>query len=84
MKGFCDICGTEIEVRMCCSGHECGCMGLPIDPPVCSSECYDKFMDKQKNIKHSHTIGFNLKKYYICTIIELSKSSGKTEGTRFP
>lgn len=48
MKGYCDICGTEIEVQMCCSGRECGCMGLPVEPPVCSEECYDKLMSKSK------------------------------------
>lgn len=37
MKGNCDICGAEIEIKMCCSGMQCGCMGLPIEPPVCSS-----------------------------------------------
>ncbi len=24
----------------CCSGHECGCLGMPIEPPVCSEECF--------------------------------------------
>ena len=24
---------------MCCDGHECGCMGKPIDPVVCSYGC---------------------------------------------
>ncbi len=51
MKGYCEICGKEIEVRMCCSGFDCGCMGLPIDPPVCSNECYDKLMAKIKTTK---------------------------------
>lgn len=37
MKGNCDICGAEIEIKMCCSGMQCGCMGLPIDPPICGS-----------------------------------------------
>lgn len=46
MKGYCDICLTEIEVKMCCSGYECGCMGMPIDPPVCSDECFEKWKDK--------------------------------------
>ena len=46
-KGFCDVCGTEIEVNMCCSGHECGCMGLPTEPPICSEKCYDTFMSKE-------------------------------------
>jgi len=44
MKAPCAICGEEIEVQMCCSGRDCGCLGLPVDPPVCSDECYDKFM----------------------------------------
>jgi len=45
-KGYCETCGTEIEVRICCNSFDCGCMGLPVDPPVCSNECYDKLMEK--------------------------------------
>lgn len=47
MKGYCQICGTEIEVRICCSGRDCGCLGQPIDPPVCSQVCWDKFFNKE-------------------------------------
>lgn len=47
-KGYCEICGTEIEVRICCNSFDCGCGGFPVDPPVCSSECYDKLMNKNK------------------------------------
>lgn len=25
----------DFEPVYCCSGRECGCMGLPIDPPLC-------------------------------------------------
>lgn len=46
-KGYCDVCSTEIEVTMCCSGHECGCMGLPTEPPICSEKCYDIFMSEE-------------------------------------
>ncbi len=47
-KGYCKICEAEIEVRICCNAFDCGCMGQPVDPPVCSNECYDKLMgDKQ-------------------------------------
>lgn len=46
-EGFCDVCGTEIEVNICCSGFMCGCMGLPTEPPICSEECYDKFISKE-------------------------------------
>ena len=30
--------------RMCCSGFECGCMGLPVDPVCCSKECEDRIV----------------------------------------
>lgn len=50
-KGHCDICGEEIEVQMCCNGDQCGCMGLPVDPPVCSEECFDKMMKKMQDEK---------------------------------
>jgi len=51
MKSSCAICEVEIEVQMCCSGYQCGCMGMPVDPPVCSGECYDKYMEKRKSFK---------------------------------
>lgn len=35
------VCGEEIEVQMCCSGRDCGCMGQPVNPPVCSEQCYE-------------------------------------------
>jgi len=42
MKGNCIICGTETEIKMCCSGRDCGCMGQPTEPPVCSDKCEDE------------------------------------------
>lgn len=44
MKGNCIVCDAEIEINTCCSGRDCGCMGMPIEPPVCSDECYDELM----------------------------------------
>ena len=38
----CVVCGKEVkgyEAQFCCSGRECGCRGLPIEPPLCSKEC---------------------------------------------
>lgn len=49
MKSFCQICDKDIEVQMCCSGYACGCMGMPVNPPVCSGECYDEYMIKFKH-----------------------------------
>jgi len=43
MKGNCEVCGKEIEIKLCCSGRDCGCMGLPTEAPVCSDECYTEF-----------------------------------------
>ena len=42
--GYCLTCDEEIEVEMCCSGLECGCMGRPIDPPFCSVKCYEEYI----------------------------------------
>lgn len=65
MNGFCKVCGIEIEVKMCCSGYMCGCMGQPIEPPVCSEECYDELMN-------------NLDKYYPQRIM-IKKDNGKVK-----
>lgn len=42
---LCIMCGEpvpEYEPQMCCDGKECACMGLPIEPPLCSFECGEK------------------------------------------
>lgn len=48
MESNCVVCGKDIEVTICCSGRDCGCMGMPIDPPVCSDKCYDELMNNYK------------------------------------
>lgn len=50
-NGFCEICGTGIELEFCCDGFECGCRGYPTNPPACSDICYDKLMEKYKLAK---------------------------------
>ena len=42
----CLKCGTEIdyEPEYCCNGRECGCMGKPLEPPLCE-ECWDIVMN---------------------------------------
>lgn len=44
-KHYCFECGVnEIpEPVTCCSGHECGCMGQPTEPPYCQ-ECWNKLL----------------------------------------
>jgi len=47
----CMNCSTHLmgeEPKMCCNGRECGCMGMPIDPIVCSEKCYDEFINNKK------------------------------------
>lgn len=41
----CMNCGTTIdyEPEYCCDGRECGCRGLPIDPPLCD-KCWENVM----------------------------------------
>ena len=38
----CIICNKPVpdyEPKLCCSGYECGCLGKPIEPCLCSIEC---------------------------------------------
>jgi len=49
---FCEVCGKFVEgfeYQGCCSGFECGCMGQPIEPCICSNECWDKLMSNKKS-----------------------------------
>ena len=32
------------DVEYCCSGRDCGCMGQPVEPVVCSEECYNELV----------------------------------------
>ena len=41
----CDKFVPGFEYQMCCSGFECGCMGKPVEPCVCSEECWDKLIN---------------------------------------
>ena len=50
MKASCEICGKEIEVQMCCNGRDCGCMGKPVEPPVCSDECFKEWVKIKSKI----------------------------------
>lgn len=53
IKQYCEVCDKEFldtPPVFCCSGRDCGCMGLPIDPVVCSKVCYDKMINKYKTI----------------------------------
>ena len=31
------------ELKGCCSGKDCGCLGLPINPPICSRTCWEEY-----------------------------------------
>ncbi len=48
----CEVCQNEYlgeEPVGCCSGRDCGCLGLPTEPQVCSEECYSKLISKYRN-----------------------------------
>jgi len=40
--------GDEYDPQPCCSGHMCGCRGLPTNPPFCSPECMDNYGKVEK------------------------------------
>ena len=48
MDNDCLICGKPVPdyvPQFCCSGRECGCMGLPTEPCVCSDRCWQALID---------------------------------------
>jgi hypothetical protein len=54
IKLTCMGCGETFmgpEPKMCCSGRDCGCMGMPIEPIVCSEECYNRLPNNQNKNK---------------------------------
>lgn len=45
-------CNNEIpEPVTCCSGRDCGCMGMPTEPPFCSDKCLKEWQSKDKKCK---------------------------------
>ncbi len=50
MDWKCLICGGEVpyEPEMCCDGRDCGCRGMPIDPPICGDRCWKKWVNANK------------------------------------
>ncbi|RJE88606.1 hypothetical protein D3P07_11465 [Paenibacillus sp. 1011MAR3C5] len=50
----CIVCDAQVydyEPQMCCDGRECGCMGKPLEPPLCSTECEEKVFGKYVGVK---------------------------------
>ena len=52
-KGYCETCKTEIEIIICCNSFDCGCMGLPVEPPFCSDNCYNEFIKINENMENN-------------------------------
>jgi hypothetical protein len=47
----CMCCEIEFEgepPQRCCDGYMCGCMGLPIEPIICSENCYHALLYHNK------------------------------------
>jgi hypothetical protein len=50
---FCMMCdkslGPNYKPAMCCSGFDCGCRGMPTNPPICSDKCWDALMKRNQS-----------------------------------
>ena len=48
----CMVCSTPLpadyDPQYCCAGasNECGCMGQPSNPPVCSDKCWSELLSR--------------------------------------
>ena len=48
----CLQCGKPVpdfEYTYCCSSYDCGCGGRPIEPCICSEECWESFMSPNRH-----------------------------------
>lgn len=48
MSELCVICCKPVpdyKPTFCCDGHDCVCHGLPIEPCICSPECWQALLD---------------------------------------
>ena len=48
---ICDKPVPDYKPEMCCNGRDCGCMGQPINPCLCSNKCADALFN---HIGHSY------------------------------
>ena len=53
---ICMVCNEKMpegyEPPTCCSGHECGCMGKPTEPNVCSEKCWNKLANYNNGVSN--------------------------------
>lgn len=42
---ICDKPVRSYEPQYCCNGYECGCLGRPTNPCICSDRCHDALQD---------------------------------------
>ena len=42
----------DFEPQYCCDGRECGCHGMPIEPPICSAECWEILLGQYEEYKN--------------------------------
>lgn len=59
---ICIVCKKEVKnykPEYCCNEKDCGCMGLPIEPPLCDSKkCQEKVYGDNTNLtNHKQTGG---------------------------
>lgn len=59
----CEVCNKpvpEYVPKYCCNGFGCGCFGLPVEPCICSEECWNKVV--YRNAEESETTSSAKKK----------------------
>jgi len=57
----CMNCGSFVEgfeYQTCCSGRNCGCLGMPIEPCFCSEECEDIYKNRNPLSKEERTFKY--------------------------
>jgi len=62
----CQKCGNQVldyQPQLCCDGRECGCLGLPLEPCICT-ECWDNYYINLLKIKIKEDVNERFNKIF--------------------
>lgn len=61
---FCDVCDKPVygyEAQYCCNGRDCACGGRPLEPCICSKDCWNIFRENLHTVKSIQKLTYLLR-----------------------
>lgn len=57
MSASCEVCGKPVPdyvPKFCCNAFDCGCGGKPVEPCICSEECWERMYGDIQTAQEEH------------------------------